>query len=86
MACNRRPNLQDVTAAVIIQNEKVLITRRAADQKHAGWWEFPCGKIEDGESPEVCLRRELIEELGVDTLIGELLAESIFRYNSIRTA
>jgi len=74
--------LQDVTAAVIIQNEKVLITRRAAGEKHAGWWEFPGGKIEVGETPEVCLRRELMEELGVDALIGNLLAESIFRYET----
>ena len=74
--------MKDVTAAVIIQDEKVLITRRAADQKHAGWWEFPGGKGEDGESPEACLRRELMEELGVDALIGDLFAESIFRYES----
>ena len=74
--------MRDVTAAVIIRNEKVLITRRAADEKHAGWWEFPGGKVEDGESPEVCLRRELMEELGVDALIGDLLAESVFRYET----
>jgi len=74
--------MKDVTAAVIIQNEKVLITRRAADEKHAGWWEFPGGKVEDGESPEVCLRRELMEELGVDAHIGDLLTESIFRYET----
>ena len=74
--------MKDVTAAVIIQNEKVLITRRAATEKHAGWWEFPGGKVEDGETPEVCLRRELLEELGVDALIGDLLAESIFGYET----
>jgi len=74
--------MQDVTAAVIYNDKKVLITRRAAGQKHAGWWEFPGGKIEDGESPEVCLRRELMEELGVDAQIGDLLAESIFRYET----
>ena len=77
-----RTFMKDVTAAVIIENEKVLITRRAADQRHAGWWEFPGGKVEDGESPEACLRRELMEELGVDAHIGDLLAESIFQYET----
>lgn len=74
--------MQDVTAAVIYNDKKVLITRRAADEKHAGWWEFPGGKVEDGETSEACLRRELMEELGVNALIGDLLAESIFRYET----
>jgi len=72
--------MQDVTAAVIFGGEKVLITRRAAGEKHAGWWEFPGGKIEDGESPESCLQRELMEELGIEASIGEQLAVSIFEY------
>lgn len=72
--------MKDVTAAIIIRDGKVLITRRAAGQAHAGWWEFPGGKVEDGESPEECLYRELKEELGVDTHIGNKLAESIYEY------
>jgi len=72
--------MQDVTAAVIFSGEKVLITRRAAGEKHAGWWEFPGGKIEEFESPESCLQRELMEELGIETSIGERLAVSIFEY------
>jgi len=72
--------MQDVTAAVIFGGEKVLITRRAAGEKHAGWWEFPGGKIEEGESPESCLHRELMEELGIEASIGEQLAVSIFEY------
>lgn len=74
--------MKDVTAAVIIQREKVLITRRAANEKHAGWWEFPGGKVEDGESPEACLKRELMEELGVEARIGKLLVESIYSYQA----
>ncbi len=72
--------MQDVTAAVIYSAEKVLITRRADGEKYAGWWEFPGGKIEEGESPESCLQRELMEELGIETSIGERLAVSIFEY------
>ena len=72
--------MQDVTAAVIFGDEKVLITRRAVGEKHAGWWEFPGGKIEEDESPESCLQRELMEELGIEASIGERLAVSIFEY------
>ncbi len=74
--------MKDVTAAVIIRDGRVLITRRAEGQAHAGWWEFPGGKVEEGESPEECLRRELREELGVDTIIGAKLAESIYEYDT----
>jgi 8-oxo-dGTP diphosphatase len=74
--------MKDVTAAIIIRDGRVLITRRAAGQAHAGWWEFPGGKIEAGESPEECLRRELKEELGIDTHIGSQLAESIYEYET----
>lgn len=72
--------MKDVTAAVIFEKEKVLITRRAEGEKHAGWWEFPGGKIEAGETPENCLQRELLEELGIQTRIGERITESIFSY------
>jgi len=74
--------MQDVTAAIIYNNGKILITRRAPGEKHAGWWEFPGGKIEAGETPEMCLQRELMEELAVDTVIFEQLAESIFEYQT----
>lgn len=69
-----------VTAAVIFDKDKVLITRRAEGQKHEGWWEFPGGKIEEGETPECCLQRELKEELGIEAHVGEMIAESTFSY------
>lgn len=72
--------MKDVTAAVIMNNDKALITRRAEGEKHAGWWEFPGGKVEEGESPEGCLQRELLEELEIEAEIGEKLTESIFAY------
>ncbi len=74
--------MKDVTAAVIIRDGKVLVTLRAQGEAHAGWWEFPGGKVENGETPEQCLRRELNEELGLDTLVGDKLAESIYDYES----
>jgi 8-oxo-dGTP diphosphatase len=69
-----------VTAAVILQAEQVLIAQRKATDRLAGLWEFPGGKIESGESPEVCLARELREELGIEVRIGHFLGETTYRY------
>jgi 8-oxo-dGTP diphosphatase len=64
-----------VTAAVIEQDGRYLVTRRLEGVHLEGYWEFPGGKCEPGESLEACLRRELVEELGADAAIGgELLA------------
>jgi len=70
-----------VTAAIIISDQKVLLTRRGPSEKLAGYWEFPGGKVEDGESLTDCLRRELHEELGVEAVIGEVMAESEYLYD-----
>ena len=59
--------LKIVTAAVVISEQTVLLTRRAPGQSLEGYWEFPGGKIEEGESLQECLKRELFEELGVQS-------------------
>jgi 8-oxo-dGTP diphosphatase len=51
---------------------RVLICRRPEGKPYAHQWEFPGGKIEPGERPDECLRRELHEELGIDAIIGDL--------------
>ncbi|AGA69050.1 ADP-ribose pyrophosphatase [Desulfitobacterium dichloroeliminans LMG P-21439] len=72
--------MKDVTAAIIIIDGQVLIARRAPGEKHAGGWEFPGGKVEVGESPEECLRRELFEEFGVEVEVKEFVMESVYTY------
>ena len=62
----------EVTAAIIIKEGKVFATQRGyGDWK--GWWEFPGGKMEPGETPQEALRREILEELDAEIGIGELL-------------
>ena len=64
-----------VTAAVIERGGEYLVTRRQSGVHLEGYWEFPGGKCDPGESLDECLRRELVEELGADAEIGdELLA------------
>jgi len=67
-----------VTAAVIESDGKVLIARRKDGDRFEGRWEFPGGKIEAGESPEECLRRELREELEVEIEAPEFLCSVSF--------
>ena len=53
--------------ALIDRDGRVLIAQRPEGKPMAGLWEFPGGKVEIGETPEVALIRELQEELGIDT-------------------
>ncbi|ARC87234.1 8-oxo-dGTP diphosphatase MutT [Rhodovulum sp. MB263] len=53
--------------ALIDADGRVLLAQRPAGKSMAGLWEFPGGKIEPGETPEAALKRELKEELGIDT-------------------
>jgi len=70
----------EVSAALIFRDGKVLITRRHAGSHLGGLWEFPGGKREPGESFEQCLLRELREELGVESSVGELFEEVTHTY------
>ena len=66
--------LVDVTAAVIGGKDgRILVCSRPAGRHMAGKWEFPGGKIEPGETPEDCIRREIREELGMAIAVGPVL-------------
>ena len=62
----------EVVAAIIIKDGQVFATQRGYGE-FQGWWEFPGGKMEAGESPQEALKREIREELDADVLVKELL-------------
>lgn len=69
-----------VTAAVIERNGRFLVTRRQAGVHLAGQWEFPGGKCRAGESLQVCMARELREELNVEASVGEEMLSTMHEY------
>jgi 8-oxo-dGTP diphosphatase len=82
--------LPKVVAAIIERDGKVLVARRREDIRFGGLWEFPGGKLEDGEDPESGLERELAEEFGIQVRIegffcsvpyrGQLLSIELLAY------
>ena len=71
----------EVVAAVIVRDGEVLATRRGYGEWQ-GWWEFPGGKMEAGESPQDALRREIREELDAEIEVGRLLETVEWDYPS----
>jgi 8-oxo-dGTP diphosphatase len=76
----QKPAEIQVVAAVIERGGLILIGQRKHGARHAFKWEFPGGKVEPGETPEVALARELREELGIQAVIGAELAGYDVRY------
>ena len=66
-----------VTAALITDQGKILITQRKKDSSRGLLWEFPGGKVKEGEDPRQTLRRELKEELDVEAKV-EMLFDAVF--------
>ena len=80
MAKRTEPQPLPRVVAAIIENEgRVLVARRRKGIRFGGFWEFPGGKLEPGETPERGLERELAEELGLETRTGELLCSVTYR-------
>ena len=69
-----------VTCAIINEDGLVLSAQRSASMSLPLKWEFPGGKIDKGESPEECLRRELVEELGIQVRVGKRLPTTTHHY------
>jgi 8-oxo-dGTP diphosphatase len=70
-----------VVAAILRQQERVLITRRPAHKPHGGLWELPGGKLRSNESPQCALRRELCEELGIEASVEWIFDVVYHRYD-----
>ena len=64
-------NKQKVIAGLIQKNDTILIAQRAKNDFLYGKWEFPGGKMEQGETEQECLKRELHEEFGINAEIGD---------------
>ena len=69
----------EVVAGVIFDENKVLATQRGYG-KYDGYWEFPGGKIEEGETHKQALARELKEELAIEVEVGEIMTTINYNY------
>jgi 8-oxo-dGTP diphosphatase len=69
-----------VSAAIIVENGRVLVSRRKGGTHLAGAWEFPGGKVEPAEDPRAALARELTEELGIDAVAGDIVECTFHHY------
>lgn len=72
--------MKRVVAGLIVKNGKLLVCQRTRHQTMPLKWEFPGGKIEEGEQPRDALRRELEEELGILAKVGNELARIQHEY------
>lgn len=75
-----------VAAGVLIHEGKVLICKRPKGKILAGFWEFPGGKLESGEDGRRCLKREFMEELGVEVAVRPAFFHADTEYDGIRIA
>jgi 8-oxo-dGTP diphosphatase len=80
-------SLREITVvAAVIRDDKgrVLMTQRPKDRHMGGLWEFPGGKIDDGEAPDKALMRELDEELGIEIVILSPLTFAVHEEPGLR--
>lgn len=68
----------NVLCGIITNSEgKIFLARRKPGKSLAGKWEFPGGKLEEGESEPECLKRELLEEIGMEVIVHDRLGENV---------
>jgi len=72
---------KQVAAGIVIHNGKILIAQRKRGKSLEYMWEFPGGKLEEGETLQQCLARELMEELKLPITVGEFFMKSVFEYD-----
>ena len=76
----------NVTAAIIERNGNILLAKRSSNSSLPNKWEFPGGKVDESETLEDCLARELYEEFDIIVAVGKFIAESVYQYeqNTVR--
>lgn len=77
----KRKNNIHVVGAVITDGDRILCAQRGYEKALAGLWEFPGGKIEQGESPQEALQREIQEEMQCEIEIGEQVEHTEYEYD-----
>ncbi|WP_284140506.1 (deoxy)nucleoside triphosphate pyrophosphohydrolase [Virgibacillus sp. LDC-1] len=70
-----------VVGAVIIKDNKVLCAQRGQTKTLAYKWEFPGGKIEQGETPKEALKREIVEEMKCNIEVGNQVDHTVYEYD-----
>src|SRR5699024_116558 len=70
-----------VVGAVIVKNGKIFCAQRGRDKSLVEMWEFPGGKIEEGETPEEALKREILEEMKCEIEVGKKLEHTVYEYD-----
>lgn len=77
-------NYKKVIAAVFVAHDgKILVAQRAKKDSLYGKWEFPGGKLEDGETEIECLQREMREEFNINIQVGDYITSSFFEHRQL---
>ncbi len=80
LICKQVANMSSTSGMDPFPHHEILITKRKANTPYEGYWEFPGGKLDPGESPEGCARRECMEEMGVSIRVLSVLTEVVHTY------
>lgn len=75
-----KPNPKHVAIAIIEKEGRILIGKRKRGKRHSKNWELPGGTVENSETYEECLKRELQEEFGVSANVGEFVCSTEYTY------
>jgi A/G-specific adenine glycosylase len=79
---DNKPHYIVVAGVIWRKDGKILISKRMDNDSHSGCWEFPGGKIENNESQEEAIRREIKEELDIEVVVGPEFGRVFYEYEN----